>query len=109
MCSSTLGPASVPSLVTWPIITTDTPVCLDRRVSCAAHSRTWATEPGADCSCSEYRVWIESTTTTAGRRASIDAQMRSSEISASSGRRATSRPSRRARSATWAADSSPLT
>ena len=40
MCSSTRGPASVPSLVTWPIITTDTPVCLASRVSCAAQSRT---------------------------------------------------------------------
>ncbi len=50
MCSSTRGPASVPSLVTWPIITTATPSCFDMRVSCAAHSRTCATDPGADCS-----------------------------------------------------------
>ena len=42
------------------------PVCLATRVSCAAHSRTCATEPGADVSCSEYSVWIESITATAG-------------------------------------------
>ncbi|CPP36880.1 Uncharacterised protein [Bordetella pertussis] len=47
MCSSTRGPASAPSLVTWPIITMAMPVCLASRVSCAAHSRTWDTEPGA--------------------------------------------------------------
>ena len=39
---------------------------LAMRVSCAAHSRTCATEPGAEVSCSEYTVWIESITTTSG-------------------------------------------
>ena len=44
---------SAPSFVTWPTSTTATPVALARRVRCAAHSRTWATEPGADVSWSE--------------------------------------------------------
>ena len=34
------------------------------RMSCAAHSRTWLTEPGADCSSSLNRVWIESIAST---------------------------------------------
>ena len=32
MCSSTFGPASVPSLVTWPTSTSTVPVCLAKRV-----------------------------------------------------------------------------
>ena len=35
-----------------------------KRVSCAAHSRTWLTEPGADCSSSLNSVWIESIAST---------------------------------------------
>jgi hypothetical protein len=42
-----------PSLVTWPTRMIVMPVLLAIRVSCAAHSRTWATEPGADVSASE--------------------------------------------------------
>ena len=53
MCSSTRGPASAPSLVTWPTSTIAQPVALAVRVSCAAHSRTCATEPGAEDNCSE--------------------------------------------------------
>ncbi len=53
MCSSTRGPARLPSLVTWPTSTMVQPPDLAVRVSCAEHSRTWATEPGADVSCSE--------------------------------------------------------
>mmetsp|Transcript_6031 Transcript_6031/g.24077 ORF Transcript_6031/g.24077 Transcript_6031/m.24077 type:complete len:313 (-) Transcript_6031:3500-4438(-) len=53
MCSSTRGPASAPSLVTWPTSTIAQPLALAVRVSWAAHSRTCATEPGAELSCSE--------------------------------------------------------
>ncbi len=48
MCSSTRGPASAPSLVTWPTSTMAVPLALAARVRCAAHSRTCATEPGAE-------------------------------------------------------------
>ncbi|AKZ25646.1 hypothetical protein ACH51_04295 [Ralstonia solanacearum] len=48
--------------------------------------RTWATEPGAEVSASEYSVWMESMTTTSGFSASMVAWMRSSWISASSAR-----------------------
>ena len=68
MCSSTRGPASAPSLVTWPTSTMREPLALATRVRCAAHSRTCATEPGAEVSWSEYTVWIESITATAGLR-----------------------------------------
>ena len=66
MCSSTRGPAIAPSLVTWPTRMMVMPLLLARRVSCAAHSRTCATEPGAEVSCSEYTVWMESITATSG-------------------------------------------
>ncbi len=50
MCSSTRGPASAPSLVTWPTSTIAVPLALAARVRWAAHSRTCATEPGAEVS-----------------------------------------------------------
>ena len=53
MCSSTRGPASAPSFVTCPTKTIVVPVCLACRVSCAAHSRTCATDPGAEVSALE--------------------------------------------------------
>ena len=109
MCSSTRGPASVPSLVTWPTSTIAVPLALAMRVSCAAHSRTWATEPGAEVSCSEYSVWIESMTQKSGASASSAATIFSRWISASTRTRLPSRPSRRARSATCAPLSSPVT
>src|SRR6187402_975812 len=67
MCSSTRGPAIAPSLVTWPTRNSAVPARLAWRVSCAAHSRTCATEPGADCSVSDHSVWIESITATLQR------------------------------------------
>ena len=66
MCSSTRGPASAPSLVTWPTSTMLTPSSLAARVRWAAHSRTCATDPGAEVSWSEYTVWMESITATSG-------------------------------------------
>ena len=47
MCSTTLGPAIWPSLVTWPTRTTAAPRCLAKRTSACARPRTWVTEPGA--------------------------------------------------------------
>jgi hypothetical protein len=109
MCSSTRGPASAPSLVTWPTSTVVQPLALATRVRCAAHSRTCATEPGAEVSWSEYMVWIESITQKEGCSTGIVAWMRSSWISACTRTCEPSRPSRRARSATWAPLSSPVT
>ena len=56
MCSSTRGPARLPSLVTWPTMISVMPVAFATRVSCAAHSRTCATEPGAEDNSPEYMV-----------------------------------------------------
>src|SRR5260363_352127 len=53
ICSSTRGPARLPSLVTCPTMMIVTQDCLASRVSCAAHSRTCATDPGAELSASE--------------------------------------------------------
>src|SRR5260221_4064520 len=83
MCSSARGRASARSLVTWPTRITVMPVVLAARVRWAAHSRTWATEPGAEDSWSEYTVCMESMTTTAGWVASMVARIFSSWISAS--------------------------
>jgi hypothetical protein len=109
MCSSTRGPARAPSLVTWPTSTMQVPLALAARVRWAAHSRTWATEPGAEVSWSEYTVWIESITATSGCCACKVARIFSSWISASTLTWELSSPRRRARKATWAPLSSPLT
>ena len=109
MCSKTRGPAKAPSLVTCPTNTTAVPVALAMRVRCAAHSRTCATEPGALVSWSEYTVWMESITTTAGCSLSTVASTFSSCVSASTCTCDLSSPKRRERKATWAPDSSPVT
>ncbi len=46
MCSSTRGPASAPSLVTWPTSTRAKPRCLARRISSKRQARTCATRAG---------------------------------------------------------------
>jgi hypothetical protein len=86
-----------------------TPLDLAARVRCAAHSRTCATEPGAEVSWSEYTVWMESITAIAGCVASSVARIFSSWISASTLTCEPSSPSRRERSATCAPLSSPVT
>ncbi len=67
MCSSTRGPASPPSLVTWPTSTTVRPrrrfASWTRRW---AHSRTCTTEPGAEGRSASAMVWIESIDDEAG-------------------------------------------
>ena len=66
MCSSTRGPAIMPSLVTWPTSTSTKPRRLASRISSCAAPRTWLTVPGALSSVSRYIVWIESMTTRSG-------------------------------------------
>ncbi len=85
------------------------PRCLARRVSCAAHSRTCETLPGAEVSASVYIVWIESTTTTSGAAPPMAATIASSCTSASSSTGALTSPSRCARIAICSTDSSPVT
>ena len=70
-----------PSLVIWPIISTGTFVSLAYLSSIAAHSRTWLTLPGEDSIRSEYKVWIESITTSSGAVSVNCVMMFSSEVS----------------------------
>ncbi len=109
MCSSTRGPASAPSLVTWPTSKMVVPVSLAMRVSCAAHSRTWDTDPGAEVTCSVYSVWIESITTTSGASLRKVGKIASRRISAKKRTREGSTASREARKAICCGDSSPET
>ena len=64
MCSRMRGPAITPSLVTCPMISTDTPVAFAKRTSAAAGSRTCAADPGEDSTSVANMVWIESMTST---------------------------------------------
>ena len=85
MCSSTRGPASDPSLVTWPTRITAVPCSLATRSSRAATSRTWPTVPGAPPSSPQQRVCTESITQACGRRSWSTSSTRSSPVSASTG------------------------
>jgi hypothetical protein len=77
-----------------------------------ADSRTWPTLPAGPSRSSTVEVWIESTMTSVGRSARASSAMApTSDTDATRIREppgSPSRPSRSARSLTWAADSSPL-
>ena len=60
MCSSTLGPAMPPSLLTCPTMISDVPSALIRPIRAEVHSRTWVTLPGADVAADVYSVCMES-------------------------------------------------
>ena len=107
-CSSTRGPATAPSFVTWPISTIVMPCSLATRSSRPAASRTWATEPGAEARSAVHSVCTESTTATAGRSAASVAITTSRSVSATTAIRPAP-PMRSARRRTWAGDSSPAT
>ena len=108
-CSSTRGPATAPSLVTWPTRITAQSIRFAASITALAASRTCPTEPGAPVIPSACSVWIESITQAAGRSASSVARTASSEVSASAGTASAASPRRSARSRTCAADSSPET
>src|SRR3546814_10088606 len=74
-----------------------------------ADSRTWLTEPGAAVSDSVHRVWIESAMISLGCSATACSRMRSTPVSASALTPSSGSPSRAARPATCASDSSPVT
>ncbi len=110
MCSTTRGPASVPSLVTWPTRNSTNPRRFASRISSCAQARTWLTVPGAESRLSRYIVWIESMITTSGGCATSSVAMMSRRfIAAARSTGACSKPSRRARRRTWSTDSSPET
>src|SRR5258708_1905201 len=74
MCSSTRGPATAPSLVTWPTRRSGVPVRLAKPTSRAATSRTCPTDPAAPCNSAQAIVWTESTASTRGRSSSAAAR-----------------------------------
>ena len=108
-CSRVLGPASDPSLVTWPTST----VARDRALASAtrrwADARTCPTEPGAPPSVATCTVCTESTTSRSGSSRSRWATMASTAASPANHKSSWTASSRTARSRTWAADSSALT
>ena len=65
-CSSTRGPAMVPSLVTWPMITSVMLRSLAIRISAAETSLTWVTPPGTPSTSLALIVCTESTTSSVG-------------------------------------------
>ena len=105
-CSSVRGPASDPSLVTWPTSSVAIPSSLASRCTRIAPSRTWLTEPGPPGASGSCTAWIESIAITSGRIASACAHTCGNEVSHTTSRSGASVPSRPARSRTCAADSS---
>ena len=101
ICSSTRGPAMLPSLVTWPTSTSAVPRSLAKRISSCALARTWLTVPGAPSIKSECIVWIESITSSAsGRPLPRVVRMSRTEVAEASRTGASPSPRRRARSRT---------
>ena len=107
MCSSVLGPAIEPSLVTWPVRKTGVDVCLANIINCAATSRTCETLPGADSIAELKTVWIESTMTKSGLSLSVSARMLCRLVSGSKNRFSASTPRRSPRILICRSDSSP--
>src|SRR4029453_2038846 len=105
-CSRVLGPATAPSLVTWPTRKVAMERSLASRTSWAATSRTWPTPPGAPASSGSATVWTESTTTTGGRTCSPRLRTAPRSVSAASSSPGCRASRRSARSRTCSRDSS---
>ena len=109
MCSSTLGPAMLPSLLTWPMTNTVTPCPLASCISAMVQSFTCPTPPAGASSSSLYRVWMESTISTSGSSRRTHSSTSPSRVSDRTNRFSLSTERRLARSFSWRADSSPET
>ena len=107
MCSRTLGPATVPSLVTWPTIKKVIPASLARRRRTPVVSLTWETDPAADWTEEEYMVWMESTTQISGFVSSRISEIVSRSVSQRKVMLSPNSPTRLALRAIWRRDSSP--
>ena len=102
------GPATVPSLVTWPTRATQVRPALATSASRVATSRTWPTLPAGPVRSAEAMVWTLSTTASAGATDSIAPTAVASSVVATRPRPLTTAPTRSARPRTWEADSSPV-
>ena len=109
MCSSTLGPAMEPSLLTWPMTKTVMPSPLASCISAMVQSFTWLTLPAGESSASLYSVWMESTISTSGRSRRTDSSTSPKFVSEMTNRLGFSTRKRLARSFNWCSDSSPDT
>jgi hypothetical protein len=106
-CSRVLGPATSPSLVTWPVITTATPLALANPTRASAHPRTCDGPPIASPVVPSRSVWMESTARRNGRASDAAARTSFSSRPATNCSASAPSPSRRARIATCSRDSSP--
>ncbi len=68
-CSSARGPATSPSLVTWPVMTTPMPSSLAMPTRASVQFRTCATPPGIWAAEGSRTAWMESTARRNGARA----------------------------------------
>ena len=109
MCSSTLGPAMLPSLLTCPITNTVTPCPFATCISAMVQSFTCPTPPAGESSSSLYSVWMESTISTSGCSSCTHSSTSPSRVSDSTNRFSLSTCSRSARSFSCRVDSSPDT
>ena len=108
-CSSVRGPASAPSFVTWPMISTAMPRRFAVRTSALVTSRTCATPPATPsvpCACT---VCTESSTSRLGECSSTWPSTTPRSDSAARNSSSCRAPVRSARRRTWAADSSAVT
>ena len=91
------------------MITTAMPVSLAKVSSLAVHSRTCPTLPAAVSSSWLYMVWMESMTNSSGWLCRAWTRMVPSSVAVMICRLSVALPSRSARMAVWASDSSPDT
>ena len=107
MCSSTRGPAMSPLLVTCPMMNTGMPAVFAACSSAVAHSRTCDVDPGEPVASSRNTVWIESTTSAAGRSRTTAAKIASSRVAEYTITPSAWTPKRSAREASCSTLSSP--
>jgi len=109
MCSSSLGPASAPSFVTWPTRTTVVVPRLQASTISVATARTWLTLPGRPSALSDVNVCTESTISRSGAPSpSSNGSTSSTRDVDNASKLSCSIPRRLARSLICGNDSSPL-
>ena len=105
-CSNSRGPATVPSLVTWPTSSTGNRRCFATRTRALVTSRTCATPPATPSAPLTVTACTESRTSSSGSSCSMCVSTAPRSVSAARNSWSCRAPVRPARSRTWAADSS---
>jgi hypothetical protein len=106
-CSTILGPAMAPSLVTWATRKIPLPRVRAHSTSSCVHTLIWFTEPGRALTSRVYSVCRESTMMSTGFTCSITCMIAVSSVSASTSMRGEETPRRSARIRSCPGDSSP--